>query len=67
MSQFECPYCRRSNTEGAIVCASCGRDIAVPQPLLEELQSLRRKRDFLIAQVHDARGRLAKRAKRGLE
>lgn len=67
MSQLQCPYCRRDNAEGAMVCASCGRDVAVPQPLLDELQSLRRKRDSLLAQVHNARGRLENKAKRGVE
>jgi hypothetical protein len=67
MAELECPFCRCRNAEGAIVCASCSRDIAVPQPLLDELHSLRRKRDGLLAQVHDARGKLDKRAKRGVE
>lgn len=42
-----CPYCQSRNTDGALVCASCGRDVAVPATLIAERDNLLRKRDDL--------------------
>jgi hypothetical protein len=54
-----CPFCLQENVAGALVCASCARDIAVPASLLAERDELCRKRDA-------AREELS-RAKRELE
>ena len=31
-----CPFCQSDNASSALVCAACGRDIAVPESLLAE-------------------------------
>jgi len=54
-----CPFCLQENAAGALVCASCARDVAVPTSLLAERDELYRKRDA-------AREELS-RAKRELE
>ena len=54
-----CPFCLRENASGALVCASCTRDIAVPMSLLNERDELARKCDAV-------RDELSK-AKRALE
>jgi hypothetical protein len=54
-----CPFCLQENAAGALVCAACARDIAVPASLLAERDELCRKRDA-------TREELA-RAKRELE
>ena len=50
-----CPYCQSANAEGALVCASCARDIAVPATLIAERDDLRRKRDELRDELRQAR------------
>jgi DNA-directed RNA polymerase subunit RPC12/RpoP len=50
-----CPYCRSENLDGALVCASCGRDIAVPATLLAERDDLLRKREELRDELRRAR------------
>ncbi|MBR1127032.1 hypothetical protein [Bradyrhizobium iriomotense] len=50
-----CPYCRSGNQEGALVCASCARDIAVPATLIAERDDLLRKRDELRDELRRAR------------
>jgi hypothetical protein len=40
-----CVYCRSENAEGALVCAACSRDIAIPATLIAELDDFVRKRD----------------------
>ena len=46
------------------ICASCGRDTAVPQALLTERADLLQKRDRLRAELETAQARLAaKRAR----
>lgn len=51
-----CPYCRAANdAEGALVCASCGRDIAVPATLIAERDDLLRKREALRDELKRAR------------
>jgi len=54
-----CPFCLGENASGALVCASCTRDIAVPMSLLNERDELARKCDAV-------RDELSK-AKRALE
>jgi hypothetical protein len=51
-----CPYCRSENAEGALVCAACSRDIAVPKTLIAERDELLRKRDQLREELRRARG-----------
>ena len=60
---MQCPYCHRDKDEQAPVCASCGRDTAVPQALLAERTELLQKRDKLRAELERAQARLS--AKRG--
>lgn len=55
---MSCPYCRSENAEGALVCATCSRDIAVPATLIAELDNLARKRDLLRDQLRHARAEL---------
>jgi hypothetical protein len=50
-----CPYCRAGNSEGALVCAACGRDIAVPATLIAERDDLLRKREELRDELKRAR------------
>ncbi|MBH5366573.1 hypothetical protein HZZ16_00395 [Bradyrhizobium sp. CNPSo 4016] len=50
-----CPYCRSESAEGALVCASCGRDIAIPTMVLAERDDLLRKRDELRDELKRAR------------
>lgn len=50
-----CPYCRSGSAEGALVCASCGRDIAVPATLIAERDDLLRKREELRDELKRAR------------
>lgn len=58
-----CPFCHEEKDEQAAVCASCGRDTAVPQALLAERAQLLEKRDKLRAELERAQARLA--TKRG--
>jgi hypothetical protein len=61
---MQCPFCHQEKDEQAPVCASCGRDTAVPQALLTERADLLQKRDRLRAELESAQARLAaKRAK----
>lgn len=50
-----CPYCLAGNAEGALVCASCGRDVAVPATLVAERDGLLRKREQLRDELRRAR------------
>lgn len=52
---MKCPYCQSENLEGALICASCGRDVAVPATLIAERDDLLRKRDALRADLRQAR------------
>jgi hypothetical protein len=53
-----CPFCLQENVLKARVCASCGRDIAVPEKLLTERDDLVRKRDVLRSELLAARAEL---------
>lgn len=52
---MKCPYCQSGILDGALICASCGRDIAVPATLVAERDDLLRKRDALRAELRRAR------------
>jgi hypothetical protein len=52
---MNCPYCRSENAEGALVCVSCSRDIAIPATLIAERDELLRKRDLLLNELQRAR------------
>jgi hypothetical protein len=61
---MQCPFCHAEKDEQAPVCASCGRDTAVPKALLAERADLLQKRDRLRAELETAQARLAaKRAR----
>ena len=53
-----CPFCRQENAAGALVCAACARDIAVPASLLAERDELCRKRDAAREELSKARREL---------
>jgi DNA-binding transcriptional regulator YiaG len=44
---MSCPFCQSDNASSVLVCATCGRDIAVPESLVLERDALLRKRDVL--------------------
>ena len=60
---MQCPFCHREKDEQAPVCASCGRDTAVPETLLAERAELLQKRDKLRGELERAQARLS--TKRG--
>ena len=60
---MQCPFCSKEKDEQAPVCASCGRDTAVPQSLITERAELLQKRDKLRAELERAQARLS--TKRG--
>jgi hypothetical protein len=53
-----CPYCAQENAAGALVCASCCRDIAIPQSLIDERDGLSLKRDMVRQELAQARSEL---------
>jgi hypothetical protein len=63
---MRCPFCADEKDEAAPVCASCGRDTAVPEALAAERIELLQKRDALRAELSEANARLAARRKRKL-
>jgi hypothetical protein len=58
---MQCPFCSVEKNESAPVCASCGRDTAVPDALVAERAELLQKRDALRAELNAANARLATR------
>ncbi len=52
---MKCPFCVTDNVEGALVCAACSRDIAIPATLIAERDELLRKRDLLRSELQQAR------------
>jgi hypothetical protein len=52
---MNCTYCRAENTQCALVCATCSRDIAIPLTLIAERDELLRKRDLLLNELRRAR------------
>ncbi|HET7886064.1 MAG TPA: hypothetical protein VFL62_07550 [Bradyrhizobium sp.] len=57
---MNCPFCESDNSVSALVCAACGRDIAVPQSLIAERDELVRKRDMLASQLASVTAELKK-------
>ena len=53
-----CPFCLRENALEALVCNSCGRDIAVPKSLIDERDDLARKRDIVRHELMKAKAEL---------
>ncbi len=53
-----CPFCQSANADGALVCAACARDIAVPATLIAERDDLLHKRDQLRDELKRARGEI---------
>jgi hypothetical protein len=53
-----CPFCRQDNAAGALVCAHCSRDIAVPASLLKERDELKKKRDAVRGELSKAKSEL---------
>jgi hypothetical protein len=53
-----CPFCLQENAAGALVCASCSRDIAVPASLIAERDDLAGKRDAVQRELIEARAGL---------
>ena len=52
---MKCFYCGSDNIEDVLVCAGCGRDIAIPATLIAERDELLRKRDLLRNELQRAR------------
>jgi hypothetical protein len=59
-----CPFCTRENPAAAVVCGSCGRDIAIPPSLIAERDDLLRKRDAVREELSRTREEL-ERLRRG--
>jgi hypothetical protein len=55
-----CPFCGSDHRSSALVCATCGRDIAVPESLVAERDELVRKRDILRQELAEATAELEK-------
>ena len=55
-----CPFCQNENAQTALVCAFCGRDIAMPKSLLAERDGLVRKRNILRQELAVASAELEK-------
>ena len=58
---MKCPFCDDETSATALVCHSCGRDIAVPPELLAERDQLLATRDRLRAELDAANAKLASR------
>jgi len=56
---MRCPFCHAEKDDQAPVCASCGRDTAIPKALLTERAELLQQRDRLRAELQKAEARLA--------
>jgi hypothetical protein len=58
---MKCPFCGDETSPTALVCHSCGRDIAVPPELINERNQLIETRDRLRAELDAANAKLASR------
>jgi len=56
-----CPFCKKELADLALVCATCGRDTAIPDSLAVERAELLAKRDKLLSELEVATARLAAR------
>lgn len=56
---LNCLYCLRDNPDLALVCATCSRDIAVPEALAAEQRDLIGKRDAARGELLRVRSEIA--------
>jgi hypothetical protein len=61
---MRCPFCNAEKDGLAPVCATCGRDTAIPESLITERAELLTKRDRLRSELAEANARLAARRRR---
>jgi hypothetical protein len=61
---MRCPFCNEEKDDLALVCATCGRDTAIPESLFTERAELLTKRDRLRSEISEANARLAARRRR---
>lgn len=54
----DCPFCAQPNVPHALVCSSCGRDIAIPDSLIAERDDLIRKRETAREELAHAKAEL---------
>jgi len=59
-----CFFCKAEQDEQAFVCPACGRDTAIPAPLVTEHHALLQKRDRLRSDLIEAKARLASRRRK---
>jgi hypothetical protein len=59
---MECPFCAQDFNDTALVCKSCGRDLRLVLPLIEESQELVRRAGKLQLQVNRLRATEERRA-----
>jgi len=57
---MECPFCAEGFNDEALVCKSCGRDLRLVRPLIEENLKLVARIEELQSQVNSARAALAR-------
>lgn len=58
MKTLTCPYCLSECPAGALVCATCSRDIVVPARLIAERDDLLRQRDLIRDELRRARSEI---------
>ena len=56
---MKCPFCQSENTEDALVCTACSRDIAIPASLVAERDALLRKRETIAEEIRKAESEIA--------
>jgi hypothetical protein len=61
---MRCPFCNAEKDDLAPVCATCGRDTAIPESLITERAELMTKRNRLRSELAEANARLAARRRR---
>src|SRR5882724_910600 len=64
LAPMRCPFCNAEKDDLAPVCATCGRDTAIPESLITERAELLTKRDRLRSELAEANARLAARRRR---